>query len=617
MHKKKGIFTFLSFRPSDAIIPFMKTLQKLIFPLIGAFTIIGMAFCLFLLADARRERAIQEGIPTLEEPSFSMPGGFYDTAFSLTITAPAHCEIRYTTDGSIPTENSMLYESPILVDCEMTVADAIDHWRRTGERSETPNAKVIRAISINSLGEKSEIMSATFFVNAPELQGRSVVSILMNPEDLFGEQGIYDHFEGRGEEWERRINLEFFEHAVTLNQPAGIRIQGASAREYYAKRFSVFSRKDYGTGKTFAQNILGEYPIHAFVLREGFMNAFIQHLVQDRNIASADAKETYVFVNGCFWNVAMLQEKYNSTYFENRYGFQKDNVILAKAGVVESEDVKDQASFQALYDYLRTHDLSDDANYAGFQKLADVQSFIDFSCVNLYFGNMDFNEQKNVYYWRSRKPGKSPYEDGRWRWGLYDLDLENLDYGFYETDINTFSLDTHYAGSAFNTREMYVSLKENRQFCRDFVNTFMDLINTEFRPAHAREIFDAWNCTPAYWRKEENWCESYFPIRNERITEYLAEEFGLSAQPVNIHLRTNDESGGTVTLGTITPALSEAGWDGLYFTDYPLSLTATPAQGYRFVEWKADGVSLSKESTLMLTLSDTGADIEAVFARQE
>lgn len=611
----------------------MKTLSRMKFWIIGILTIVGIIACVYLLAAENRQRAILEKLPSLEMPLFSMPGGFYDQEFYLEINAPTGCQIYYTLDGSDPDPASegsgmapQLYEAPILITAKAPLSDAIKSWLYDGERSEVQNAATLRAICVNEAGERSKIATATYLIGEAAYEDRCVVSIVMDPDDLFGEQGIYTNYEERGRDWERGINLEIFDKTIlsknpaitakNINQPAGIRIQGSSARKEYAKRFSVYSRKEYSGSKTFDQIFLGNYPIHSFVLREGFRNAFIQHLIQDRDIASADAKEAVVLINGCFWYTTMLQEKYNSTYFENRYGFKKDNVILIKGGEADSGDPEDLAKFEELYTYLRSHDLSEKDAYEGFGRLADIQSYIDFSCVNLYFGNLDYNERNNIVYWRSKKAGKGLYEDTRWRWGLYDLDLENLDYGYLETDVNTFSLDTHYSGEAFNKREMYVALKENRQFCRDFVNTFMDLINTTFAPENARKVYDAWNCTPAEHRMSDDWCEEYFPARNEKITAYIQEEFDLG-DPVELCLQINDNAGGTVTINTISPAFSESepAWSGLYFPDCPVTLTATPAAGYRFEEWIVNSVSYSQNTTIELNLSTEGNVALAVFSK--
>ena len=49
------------------------------------------------------------------EPSFSPEGGSYAEAQKVSITAEENAQIRYTTDGSAPTQDSPLYTGPIPV----------------------------------------------------------------------------------------------------------------------------------------------------------------------------------------------------------------------------------------------------------------------------------------------------------------------------------------------------------------------------------------------------------------------------------------------------------------------------------------------------------------------
>ena len=158
----------------------------------------------------------------------------------------------------------------------------------------------------------------------------------------------------------------------------------------------------------------------------------------------------------------------------------------------------------------------------------------------------------------------------------------------------------------------------------------MDLINTTFQPENVKKVCDAWNCTPAEHRMSETWCEEYFPVRNERIVQYIQEEFDLG-NPVKLQLQISDTTGGTIAINSISPELSkkkagtaygadptlarEFTWTGLYFPDYPVTLTACPASGYHFAEWKINGNSYSQEESIELSLSSDGTIVEAVFTK--
>ncbi|MCM1056287.1 MAG: CotH kinase family protein [Firmicutes bacterium] len=605
-----------------------------------------VAASLFLIEISRElaASAKEGGRGDRTAPVLSVESGFYDEPFMLAISAPEGAQIYYTLDGGTPGPASLPYTEPLEITyrggaSDVTVVpNAVLDWSGKEEEVHSGGATVVRAVAVYEDGQVSDTVTATYFIGEAFYRDKLIVSLVADPEDLFGENGIYvtgkayddwylgeqsgeaptANFMQRGEEWERPAVLELFQGNSILQQPVGIRIQGASMRNTQNKRFSVYARKKYGGSSWFDAPVFGEDRCHSFVLRSGFMNGYIQHLVQDRDIASAESKECIVYLNGAVWYITIAQEKYSRKYFQEKYGVDDDNVVIVKAGALAAGEAEDIELYQAVYDFLNTHDMSTEASYEQLDRLMDIQSYIDFSCVNVYFANLDYNETKNCLCWRARRIGPGEYEDGRWRWGLYDLDLENLDYGFYMEEINTFTLDTHYAGGAFNTRPMYVALRQNPLFCRQFVLSFMDMVNTDLTAERGAAAMESWEITPEWWGMQQDWAEKFFPARTEFITECLAEEFGLTGSRETLLLSVNDAAGGKLLLNTIEPDLSEGEWSGSYFTDYPVTVTAVANSGYRFKEWRigGDGGTAAQEETLTVEIPEGGLTLQAVFEKR-
>ena len=132
-------------------------------------------------------------------PVFSHASGFYEDAFDLQINAEDGVTIYYTLDGSIPTAESEIYTKPIRV---YNRSDEPNQWRsqqrvladwQNYRPDNTPvdKAFIIRAIAIDESGAVSEPVTASYFVGLEAYKENAVVSLVVDPEDFWGEDGIY------------------------------------------------------------------------------------------------------------------------------------------------------------------------------------------------------------------------------------------------------------------------------------------------------------------------------------------------------------------------------------------------------------------------------------------
>jgi tetratricopeptide (TPR) repeat protein len=77
-------------------------------------------------------------------PTFNKDGGIYDKLISISISGNTQGFVYYTTDGSIPTSNSTVYETPILLE--------------SGDY-------VIKAMFVNLYGVSSDVVTQNYFIN--------------------------------------------------------------------------------------------------------------------------------------------------------------------------------------------------------------------------------------------------------------------------------------------------------------------------------------------------------------------------------------------------------------------------------------------------------------------
>ena len=126
-------------------------------------------------------------------PELSAESGFYAEPFELEITVPEGALVYYTLDGSAPREDSRLYTEPVAIsygsgrESDVTYIENMQQDWMNGEGETHSNlATVIRAAAVYEGGVTSDIVTATYFVGQEKNRDHLIVSLVADPEDLFG-----------------------------------------------------------------------------------------------------------------------------------------------------------------------------------------------------------------------------------------------------------------------------------------------------------------------------------------------------------------------------------------------------------------------------------------------
>ncbi len=474
---------------------------------------------------------------------FSEESGFYDEDFDLEITADREkVELFYTMDGTAPTRDGAKYEGNLTITDRSSQDNVYSARTDSSHRyaiglaavPEAPVDKctVLRVAAYNGETKLTE-ECRIYFVGFDEKEGYDglyTASITTDPENLFDyENGIYvagkyfdeyiyriangldpeneilsdawenwkGNFSQKGIEWERPASLTIFdpEDQEILSQNVGIRIKGGWSATEAQKSFNIFARRAYSGTEYLDTNLFGETPLKSMSLFAGgqdqvtkLKDPLLSQLSDDMEYSSLTYLPCAVFLDGEYWGLYYITQRYDTTYVEETYGVK--NAMIVKNGEAKTglgnEDL--DKYYEDLY-FVEENDMSDPEMFAEACQRLDLDSLVDYYGVMIYIARVvdwSIYAETNVAAWRSRSVGDGAYEDGKWRWMMFDLNsMSFTDFNTYDTDEDnygmTFASDDH--DTIAYTREVdrfFDSLLESSEFVDRLAQRMLELPETDF-----------------------------------------------------------------------------------------------------------------------------------------
>lgn len=572
----------------------------------------------------------------LESPIFSHEGGYYSDTINLELyTEDDSLDIYYTLDGSEPTLKSNLYKGSIKIEsregeknnlAQIKTSEIYSSLKwKTITTDEVFKGTVVRAKTYKDGVFSDETVTNTYFIN-PEYT-LPIVSLVTDEDNLFGyENGIYvpgqiydtwkrnnkeifqdengtipSNYNQKGKEWEREAHIEVFETngKRVVDQNVGIRISGEYSRNYTCKSLKIYAREEYDDKGQIEYNLFknlqknedsNEY-IDIFKrikLRNSgsdfnytlFKDALVHSILEDTSITTQAYRPSVLFINGEYWGIHNIRENLDEYYVESHYGVDKNNVIIIEPDDADSIYVNvgqenDIESYDNIIKFVQENDMSIQENYEYIKTKIDIDNFIQYIVAQTYINNIDW-PQNNVKVWRSRNRvldlNEGNYEDGKWRWMLFDTDRSfdnyesiRLEY-ILNPNISLEDMPESIIGEYDKDIEwsfiLIQNLFKNEEFRTEFVDTFNYYLDTIFTSENVveqinemaqilepeiEEHFNRWGMNPtkiyqlvskligkeneevtdwkAYWKNEVDKLIEFAENRPKYIRQYLEENF--------------------------------------------------------------------------------------------
>ncbi len=586
---------------------------------------------------------------------FSVPEGYYESAISVSITSEdPNAVIRYTLDGSEPKPNSPIFTEPITLDNLVGVPNEISEIPTNNQAPgppffegwEAPNGEVykinvLRAKAFSPFTPPASSFNATYIID-PLLHQRfslPMMSLTSDFENLFDPQSgiyVYGNSGNYWQDWERGGNFTYFrkDGSLGFNENVGFQLNGNTTRNRPRKSIRMVFRNQYGNSwlnhPVFENKSTNRYK--RLILRNAgndwgsslIRDGLSQILAKDFNHDIQCFQPTIMFINGEYWGIHNLRDRFSTHYFKAKYDMEPHEITVMENNASFKRGNPDGVNhYENLIAFAQSNNLSSSSAFEQIRERMDVESFIDFQLTHIYPKNTDW-PGNNVMYWRYLSDdfnSNAGVRDGRWRWLIFDLDF-------------AFDLDLSYVpfveeGPAHNTLAFALEsngpswpnpnwstfllrrLMTNELFKIHFVNRYCDLLNTVYRLDFVTNTIDSLKnmLLPEMeehinrWRSPESldsWLTEIaqmkqfagnragFQFQHLQNTLSLGDKYELTVD-------VSDSQHGYVHLNSISLLSATNGisdlvypWKGAYLQGAPITLRAIPKPGYVFSHWSGD-----------------------------
>jgi len=516
------------------------------------------------------------------QPMILTRGGFFTGSATVAITNDLGGKVHYTTDGSVPTAESPIYQEPLTF----------------------TTTTILRARIIDEGMMPGNVMTESYFIDdAFAGHGLPVVSIATDAASFWDkEAGIY--VQDFKPDWEVPVNIEMFlnngSDRSVFNECAGIKINGLYAWQLPQKMLGVYFKKKYGESKLAYQLFFDDQrsSFDDFALRASgsdwsytlMRDGLVQQAARqgEMNLDLMAFRPCVVYVNGEFLGIHNIREKVNEDYIKQHYGLKASEFDMVEGSANEPE-VGTADAWQAFMEKAKTDNLSDDAVFEEYANSFDVENFTDYIISECYSGNTSLSH--NTMMWK-------PHTGGKWRYILMDMDR-----GFFEFDSKSYLLDNVIGKSYWPLKWML----NNDGYKKYFYQRFADQLFTTYNPdeicrqinGHQADIAPLMDKHVARWLGTTSSYGDAMPSvvywynEVEELRDFARGRVAVLLNDLSSHgtekpamLSISSLPAEACSLTFNNHKLTRTTWTGQYPKSMDITLQATDRAGYTFKGWQ-------------------------------
>lgn len=541
----------------------------------------------------------------MDPPTIDREGQLFTGVLTTHVEIPDGATLRYTLDGTTPTDdNGMTSENG-----EFTFSETATLRLRFYRDGYLPS----RVVS------HSYILKTRDFVFP-------IISVITNDDFIYGKElGLFQRgphgVPGRGEttpcnwnrDWDRPVNMEYFtpdgngQYTLAHSQEVDFSATGGWSRNWTPHSFKLKADKQYYGEKFLSYPFFKDKPFNknkTLQMRNGgndtecrIRDAVIQEVARRGHwyVDGQCWQPTHIILNGKYYATLNMREPSNKHFAYANYGLSSDEIdqfdLSPDSGMICKE-----GNFEALNRWTElSKTAAKQSSYDEICKLVDIDEYINYLCVELYFGCNDW-PQNNCKFFRKK--------DGKFHFVLFDLDSAlstNDPFGWFSGHKSWIykKYDPATGKQKQVTEELphvinFLNMLGNDSFRKRFIDAYCvfggSVATAERFKAVVNDVaeYEGLNgfVNPSETAQSmlKAVGDSYNITMTKALKNYSA--FKLSQTPMQtLHLSTNIDNAKLSINGITIPTNA---FDGVFFG--PATLKAEAPAGYRFAGWLGNGV---------------------------
>lgn len=454
----------------------------------------------------------------IDAPEVNLNGQVFDGQLNVKVYIPAGATLKYTTDGSVPTQQNGKTSSDGTFKVDKTTVFRFRLFRTGFLPSDVVTRSYIshrNEVLMNSgWGWGSSYQEIDFDFCAP------IISIVTNNENIFGDDyGIFQRGNGNGRagrgqadkcnwnmDWDRPVSFEYIPNGkeAALTQEVNMTAAGGWSRAWEPHSFKLKANKEYGL-KYMPYMFFEDKPFNknkTLQVRNGgndytcrFIDPALQTIVarSNFNIDLQSYVPAFVFINGEYYSMLNIREPNNKHWAYANRGLDDDEMdqfeMSPDSNYVQMEGTK--SMFNKWYSLAKT--ANDPASYEEIKTIVDIDEYINYMALEFFFAGNDW-PNNNIKGYRPKKEG------GKFRFVLFDLDAAfNYSNPFAEfAKKQTFTFATLYGdGIEGKTKKgeiqfvtIFLNMLENDEFRKQFIDTYCIITGSIFEPNRCNDIIN-------------------------------------------------------------------------------------------------------------------------------